>query len=106
MAKAGHRCQLSREAASATSTGAGKPQHDFLPSASSCSRAPGQAWTAVREPSNEHPDSGCLQGGPPSAPSSVMVKAAGMLQDLGRLKAEMQTLVQLLKARTFPASNM
>ncbi|KAI1895611.1 hypothetical protein AGOR_G00108020 [Albula goreensis] len=73
---------------------AGKPQHDFLPSASSCSRAPGQAWTAVREPSNELPDSGCLQGGPPSAPSSVMLKAAGMLQDLGRLKAEMQTLVQ------------
>ncbi|XP_035272203.1 protein TALPID3 isoform X2 [Anguilla anguilla] len=58
------------------------------------SRAPGQASTAVRKPSSEHPGLGRVLGELPSVPSAAMERASGMLQDLGRLKQEMQTLLQ------------
>ncbi|KAG5857184.1 hypothetical protein ANANG_G00016410 [Anguilla anguilla] len=57
-------------------------------------RAPGQASTAVRKPSSEHPGLGRVLAELPSVPSAAMERASGMLQDLGRLKQEMQTLLQ------------
>ncbi|KAJ8353555.1 hypothetical protein SKAU_G00211220 [Synaphobranchus kaupii] len=74
------------------SSGGGLQQ--VFPSGSSSARAPGQAGTTVRKSCREHPGPGRLLREPPSAPGSAMERAAGMLQDLGRLKAEMQTLVQ------------
>lgn len=64
-------------------------------SGSSCVRAPGQASTAVRKPSGKHPGLGCAQGEPPPVPGLAMERATGMLQDLGRLKQEMQALLQV-----------
>ncbi|KAJ8288558.1 hypothetical protein COCON_G00012170 [Conger conger] len=65
-----------------------------FPSSGSCVRAPEQASTATRKPSSEHPGLGRALRESPSVSGSAMEKATGMLQDLGRLKQEMQTLLQ------------
>ncbi|KAJ8291144.1 hypothetical protein GJAV_G00021870 [Gymnothorax javanicus] len=61
---------------------------------SSSTGAPEHASVTARKPSCEHLCSGHMLRDPASDPSTVMERASGMLQDLGRLKREMKSLLQ------------